>query len=73
MAPLAQRFITYRIQPYGRASTGLDNPRVLSGVGIGVGMLCLFCVSEMRVETPMFPTAPLPDQAVRPPETWPRS
>ncbi len=45
--------ITYGIQPYGGHSTGWTNPLVFGGLGLGVGLLVLFCLVERRVAAPM--------------------
>src|ERR1700690_1807250 len=46
--------IIYSLLPYGGPPTGWTNPWVLLGVFGGVGVLGLFVVIEMRVESPMF-------------------
>jgi MFS family permease len=45
--------ITYGIQPYGDSSTGWTSPWVLGSIGIGVLLLVMFCLVELRVEAPM--------------------
>jgi MFS family permease len=46
--------ITYGIQPYGGHATGWTNPYVLTGIGVGVLLLAVFCVIEAKVSEPMF-------------------
>ncbi|GII57380.1 MFS transporter [Planotetraspora thailandica] len=46
--------ITYGIQPYGGHATGWTNPYVLTGIGVGVLLLAVFCVIETKVADPMF-------------------
>ncbi|OYN77576.1 MFS transporter [Mycolicibacterium sphagni] len=45
--------ITYGIQPYGGHPTGWTNPWVLGAIGLGVLMLAVLCVIELRVRAPM--------------------
>ncbi|AQT79302.1 MFS transporter [Mycolicibacterium litorale] len=45
--------ITYGIQPYGGHPTGWTNPWVLAAIGLGVLMLLVLCVIELRVRAPM--------------------
>ncbi|MHA0285316.1 MFS transporter [Mycobacterium sp. C3-094] len=45
--------ITYGIQPYGNSTTGWTNPAVLSAIGLGVALLVVFCIVELRVKQPM--------------------
>jgi MFS family permease len=46
--------ITYGIQPYGGRSMGWTNPLVLAEMGIGLVLLAIFVVIELRIEDPMF-------------------
>ncbi|QUQ68553.1 MFS transporter [Kutzneria sp. CA-103260] len=46
--------ITYGIQPYGGHSTGWTSPTVLSGLGLGLLLLVVFCIAETRIAQPMF-------------------
>jgi MFS family permease len=46
--------ITYGIQPYGGDATGWRNPVVLGGLGGGILLLVVFCITETRVAEPMF-------------------
>ncbi|HEX5400960.1 MAG TPA: MFS transporter [Pseudonocardiaceae bacterium] len=46
--------ITYGIQPFGGDPTGWRNPLVLGGLGGGVLLLIVFCITETRVAEPMF-------------------
>src|SRR4029077_16523046 len=46
--------ITYGIQPYGGHSMGWTNPLVLAEMGIGLVLLAIFVVIELRIEDPMF-------------------
>lgn len=45
--------ITYGIQPYGDSSTGWTSPAVLGSIGVGVLLLVVFCLVELRVDSPM--------------------
>lgn len=45
--------ITYGIQPYGDSSTGWTNPMVLGAIGVGLALLVVFCLVELRVDQPM--------------------
>jgi MFS family permease len=45
--------ITYGIQPYGNSPTGWGSPAVLGSIGIGLLLLAVFCVIELKVESPM--------------------
>ena len=45
--------ITYGIQPYGGSTTGWLNPLVLFVIGLGLVLLAVFCVVELRVAEPM--------------------
>jgi MFS family permease len=46
--------ITYGIQPYGGHVMGWTSPRVLTELGVGLTLLCLFLAVERRVAQPMF-------------------
>ena len=46
--------ITYGIQPYGGHSMGWTNPLVLAEMVIGLVLLAIFVVIELRIEDPMF-------------------
>jgi MFS family permease len=46
--------ITYGLIPYGGHSMGWTNPLVLVGLFGGVALLIAFCVTELRVASPMF-------------------
>lgn len=46
--------IVYGIQPYGTSSMGWGAPKVLSGFVIGIALLIVFLIIELRVESPMF-------------------
>ena len=46
--------ITYGIEPYGGHVMGWTNPVVLGSMAIGVTLLLVFCVIEIRVPQPMF-------------------
>ena len=46
--------ITYGIQPHGGHPTGWTSPWVLGGLGTGVGLLVVFCVSQTIIKDPMF-------------------
>ncbi|TDP98047.1 MFS transporter [Labedaea rhizosphaerae] len=46
--------ITYGIQPHGGHPTGWTNPWVLAGLGTGVGLLVVFCISQTIIKEPMF-------------------
>jgi MFS family permease len=46
--------ITYGIQPYGGDPTGWANPKVLTGLGVGAGLLVVFGIIETRISEPMF-------------------
>jgi MFS family permease len=46
--------ITYGLIPYGGHSMGWTNPLVLTGLIGGVALLAAFCVTELRVASPMF-------------------
>ncbi len=46
--------ITYGLIPYGGHSMGWTNPLVLAGLTGGVALLVAFCVTELRVASPMF-------------------
>lgn len=45
--------ITYGIQPYGESTTGWTNPAVLGVIGVGLALLVIFCVVELKVAQPM--------------------
>lgn len=45
--------ITYSIQPHGTSPTGWASPAVLGSLALGVALLVLFCVIELRVATPL--------------------
>jgi MFS family permease len=46
--------ITYGLIPYGGHSMGWTNPLVLTGLIGGVALLIAFCVTELKVQSPMF-------------------
>jgi MFS family permease len=46
--------ITYGIQPYGKSSTGWNNPWVLAGIIGGILLLVGFVFFELRVKQPLF-------------------
>lgn len=46
--------IVYGIQPYGTSSMGWGAPKVISGFVIGIALLIVFLIIELRVESPMF-------------------
>src|SRR5580698_294744 len=46
--------ITYGIQPYGKSSTGWNNPWVLAGIIGGIVLLIGFVFFELRVKQPLF-------------------
>jgi len=46
--------ITYGLIPYGGHSMGWTSPLVLTGLFGGVALLIAFCVTELKVEAPMF-------------------
>jgi len=46
--------ITYGLIPYGGHSMGWTNPLVLTGLIGGIALLVAFCVTELRVASPMF-------------------
>jgi MFS family permease len=46
--------ITYGLIPYGGHSMGWTNPLVLTGLAGGVVLLVAFCVTELRISSPMF-------------------
>ena len=46
--------ITYGIQPYGGHVMGWTNPKVIGGLTLGLLLLGVFVVIEMRVKSPMF-------------------
>jgi MFS family permease len=46
--------ITYGIQPYDGHVMGWTNPKVITEMAVGVGLLALFLWIESRVEHPMF-------------------
>jgi MFS family permease len=46
--------ITYGIQPHGGHPTGWTSPWVLGGLGAGIGLLVVFCVSQTIIKEPMF-------------------
>ncbi len=46
--------IVYGIQPYGTSSMGWGAPKVIAGFLIGITLLVIFLVVELRVESPMF-------------------
>ncbi|BBZ25508.1 MFS transporter [Mycolicibacter hiberniae] len=45
--------ITYSIQPHGSAPTSWTSPVVLGALVVGVALLVLFCVIELRVAAPL--------------------
>jgi len=45
--------ITYGIQPYGASPTGWGSPAVLGSIGVGLLLLVVFCIIELKVESPM--------------------
>ncbi|MCV7068150.1 MFS transporter [Mycolicibacterium farcinogenes] len=45
--------ITYGIQPYGVSTTGWTNPWVLGSIAVGLLLLVVFCVVELKVSSPM--------------------
>ncbi|MHA3023911.1 MFS transporter [Mycobacterium sp. BMJ-28] len=45
--------ITYGIQPYGDSTTGWTSPWVLGAIAAGLVLLVVFCLIELRVESPM--------------------
>lgn len=45
--------ITYGIQPYGNSPTGWGSPAVLGSIGVGLLLLVVFCIIELKVESPM--------------------
>jgi EmrB/QacA subfamily drug resistance transporter len=46
--------ITYGIEPYGTSPMGWGNPFVITAIVIGLVLLALFVVIELRVSNPMF-------------------
>jgi MFS family permease len=46
--------ITYGLIPYGGHSMGWTNPLVLTGLIGGVVLLVTFCLTELRMQSPMF-------------------
>lgn len=46
--------LTYGIEPYGNAATGWGNPFVIGAIILGVLLLVLFVIIELRVPDPMF-------------------
>jgi MFS family permease len=46
--------ITYGLIPYGGHSMGWTNPMVLTGMIGGVVLLISFCITELKVQAPMF-------------------
>jgi MFS family permease len=46
--------ITYGIEPAEGHNMGWTSPRVLTELGIGIGLLAAFCVIEANVANPMF-------------------
>lgn len=45
--------ITYSIQPHGNSPTSWTSPAVLGSLALGVALLVLFCVIELRVAAPL--------------------
>lgn len=45
--------ITYSIQPHGDSPTSWTSPVVLGSLALGVALLVLFCVIELRVAAPL--------------------
>ncbi|BBZ57543.1 MFS transporter [Mycolicibacterium phocaicum] len=45
--------ITYGIQPYGDSPTGWGSPAVLGSICVGLLLLVVFCIIELKVESPM--------------------
>lgn len=46
--------ITYGLMPYGGSTTGWTNPYVIAGLVVGLLLLVIFPLIEMKVEQPMF-------------------
>jgi MFS family permease len=46
--------VTYGIEPYGRQSMAWTSPSVLLELGLGVILLAVFCLIELRATSPMF-------------------
>jgi MFS family permease len=46
--------VTYGIEPYGRQAMAWTSPPVLFELGVGVVLLGVFCVIELRTPAPMF-------------------
>jgi MFS family permease len=46
--------ITYGLIPYGGHSMGWTNPLVLTGLFGGVALLIAFCITELKIQAPMF-------------------
>lgn len=46
--------ITYGLLPYGNSTTGWSNPVVIGGLSLGILLLILFPIVEMKVKQPMF-------------------
>ncbi len=46
--------ITYGIEPYGGHAMGWTSPRVIVSLTLGVVLLVVFCIIEVRVREPMF-------------------
>ncbi len=46
--------ITYGLLPYGNSTTGWANPIVIAGLSVGILLLILFPIVEMKVKQPMF-------------------
>jgi MFS family permease len=46
--------VTYGIEPYGRQSMAWTSPSVLLELGLGVLLLAVFCLIELRTTSPMF-------------------
>jgi MFS family permease len=46
--------ITYGLIPYGGHSMGWTSPLVLTGLIGGVALLVAFCITELRISSPMF-------------------
>jgi len=46
--------MVYGIQPYGNSSMAWTSPRVLLFFGVGIVLLIIFFLVELRVESPMF-------------------
>jgi hypothetical protein len=45
--------ITYGLQPCGGHTMGWTSPKVLGGLIVGIVLLIVFCIIELRVKNPM--------------------